>query len=73
MRFSTVTMGGAEVPKVEELKYLGSTMQADGGCTREMKTRESRMERMKENVGTVMLQKSTSKSEGKNSSDCSST
>ena len=74
MRFPTVTLGGAEVPKVEEFKYLGSTVQADGGCTKEdKKTSEGRMERMEENVGTVMWQKSTSKSEGKNSSDCSST
>ena len=34
VRFPTVTLGGAEVPKVEEFKYLGSTVQAGGGCTR---------------------------------------
>ena len=39
MRFPTVAMGGAEVPKVEEFKYLGSTVQADGGCTREIRKR----------------------------------
>jgi len=54
MRFPTVTMGGAEVPKVEEFNYLGSTVQADGGCTREMEMSESRMERMEENVTTIM-------------------
>ena len=39
VRFPTVTLGAAEVPKVEEFKYLGSTVQADGGCTREIRKR----------------------------------
>ena len=39
VRFSTVTMGGAEVPKVKEFKYIGPTVQADGGCTRDLKKR----------------------------------
>ena len=39
VRFPTVTLGGAEVPKVEEFKYLGSTVQADGGCKREIRKR----------------------------------
>ena len=39
VRFPPVTLGGAEVTKVEEFKYLGSTVQADGGCTREIRKR----------------------------------
>ena len=39
VRFPTITMGGAEVPKVEEFKYLGSTVQADGGCTKAIRKR----------------------------------
>ena len=39
VRFPTVTMGGAEVANVEEFKYLGSTVQADGWCTREIRKR----------------------------------
>ena len=33
----TVAMGGAEVLKVEEFRCLGSTVQADGRCTRGIK------------------------------------
>ena len=36
MRFPTVTMGGAEVPKVEGFIYLGSKGQADGRCASEI-------------------------------------
>ena len=39
VRFPTVTLGGAKEPKVEEFKYLGSTVQEDGGYTRKIRKR----------------------------------
>ena len=36
---STVKMQGEEVAKVEDFKYLGSTVQSNGECGREVKTR----------------------------------
>ena len=35
----TVKMQGEEVVKVEDLKYLGSTVQSNGECGREVKKR----------------------------------
>ena len=35
----TVKMEDAKVPRVKELKYLGSTVQESGGCEREVKKR----------------------------------
>ena len=35
----TVKMQGEEVAKVEDFKYLGSTVQSNGGCGREVKKR----------------------------------
>ena len=74
VRFPTVTLGGAEVRKVEEFKYLGSTVQADGGCTREIRKRvKVGWNAWRKMSGAVISPKSTSKSEGKNLSGCSST
>ena len=36
---STVQMQGEEVAKVEDFKYLGSTVQSNGECGREAKKR----------------------------------
>ena len=33
----TVLLQGVEVPKVKELRYLGSTVQCNGGCGSEVK------------------------------------
>ena len=35
----TVKMENTKVPKLKELKYLGSTAQESGGCEREVKKR----------------------------------
>ena len=35
----TVKMEDANVPRVKEFKYLGSTVQESGGCEREVKKR----------------------------------
>ena len=35
----TVTMDDIKVPRVKEFKYLGLTMQENGGCEREVKKR----------------------------------
>ena len=35
----TVLLQGVEVPKVKELRYLGSTVQCNGGCGSEVKRR----------------------------------
>ena len=35
----TVLLQGVEVPKVKEFKYLGSTVQCNGGCGSEVKRR----------------------------------
>ena len=35
----TVKMQGEELAKVEDLKYLGSTVQSNGECGREVKNR----------------------------------
>ena len=35
----TVKMEDAKVPRVKEFKYLGSTVQENGGCEREVKKR----------------------------------
>ena len=35
----TVYLGGNEVAKVDEFKYLGSTVQSNGGCEKEVKRR----------------------------------
>ena len=35
----TVRMQGEEVAKVDDSKYLGSTVQSNGECRREVKTR----------------------------------
>ena len=37
--YSAMTMQGEEVAKVEDFKYLGSTVQSNGECRREMKKR----------------------------------
>ena len=59
---------------IEILTDAVSPVQADVWCTFERKeTRIVRMERTEEVVGTAMRQQSTSKSEGKNSSNCSLT
>jgi hypothetical protein len=34
-----IVLQGEEIPKVEEFKYLGSTVQSNGECTREIKRR----------------------------------
>ena len=39
VRFPTVTIRGAEVPKLEKVKYFSFTVQAGGGCTREIRKR----------------------------------
>ncbi|XP_055366249.1 trace amine-associated receptor 13c-like [Betta splendens] len=45
----TVTLQGAEVKKVQELKYLGSIVQCDGECGKEVKRRvQAAMEMMKD-------------------------
>ena len=33
----TVLLQGVEIPKVKEFKYLGSTVQCNGGCGSEVK------------------------------------
>ena len=47
----TVKMQGEEVAKVEDFKYLGSTVQSNGECGREVKKRAytGRMEWVEKN------------------------
>ena len=39
----TVNMQGEELAKVEDFKYLGSTVQSNGECGREVKNRQDGM------------------------------
>ena len=39
----TVNMQGGELAKVEDFKYLGSTVQSNGECGREVKNRQDGM------------------------------
>ena len=65
VRFPTVTMGGAEVPKVKEFKYLGLTVQVDGGCTRDLKKRVQAGWNTWRKISGLLATESTSKNEGK--------
>ena len=48
----TVKMEDIKVPRVQEFKYLGSTMQKTARCEREVKS-AGRMERMEKNIRSI--------------------
>ena len=56
----TVKMQGEEVAKVEDFKYLGSTVQSNEECGREVKYSTFRMEWLEKNVRSDLRQASTS-------------
>ena len=57
----TVNMQGEEVAKVEDFKYLVSTVQSNGECGREVKKRvQGRMEWVEKNARSDLRQESTS-------------
>ena len=47
-----VRLQGAEVVKVQEFKYLGTTVQSSGDCGREVKNRVGRMEQLEKSVSS---------------------
>ena len=57
----TVNMQGEEVAKVEDFKYLVSTVQSNGECGREVKKRvQGRREWVEKNARSDLRQESTS-------------
>ena len=57
----TVKMQEEDVAKVEDFKYLGSTVQSNGECGREVKKRaKGRVEWLEKNVRSDLRQVSTS-------------
>ena len=55
----SVKIQGEEVAKVEHFKYLGSTVQSNGECGREVKYSTFRMEWLEKNVRGDLRQAST--------------
>ena len=55
----TVKMEDTKVPRVKEFKYLGSTVQENGGCEREVNCTDM-MKRMEKSIGSNLQQEVTS-------------